>query len=99
MTLTAEQEAIARRTAELVLAMLPIGEPLPESVTPEGAMKMLACESESALYRELADLGVRAYRPGKHRRDDIVHAVALRSQRARQAAKRKPAARVEGVAA
>lgn len=89
MTLTAEQEAIAQRTAEIVVARMPVPEPLPESVTPEGAMKMLSCDSLSALYRELADLRVRPYRPGKYRRGDIVHAVALRSQAAKQALRRK----------
>lgn len=94
MDLTAEQEAIAQRTAALVAAKIGRYEPLPESVTPETAMKMLCCESLSALYRELSDLNVRPYRPGKYRRDDIVHAVALRSQSVKQAARRAEAGNV-----
>lgn len=77
--LPAEQEALAERIAQLVLAHMADPAPLPEAVTVEQAMKMLSCDTRSAFYRELEDLGVRAYRPGKYRRNDIINAVARRS--------------------
>ena len=89
---------IAQRIAQIVLARLPNVAAQSEAVTTEEAMRMLACRSASALYRELEDLGVRAYRPGKYRRNDIINAVARRSHRAQQAAKRN-ATRKQEVAA
>lgn len=86
--LTAEQEAIAERVAQIVIARMPEPPPLPESVTVEVAMKMLSCETRSAFYRELEDLGVRPYRPGKYRRNDIINAVARRSYAASKAAQK-----------
>lgn len=88
MSLPADQEALAQRIAAIVLARLPNAAPQAEAVTTEEAMVMLACRSTSALYRELEDLGVRAYRPGTYRRNDIINAVARRSHRAQQARKR-----------
>lgn len=89
--LTPDQEAIARRTAELVLSQLADREP-PESLTADMAMRLLSCDSHSALYRELEDLGVRPYRKGKFRRHDLINAVARRAHAVHQAHKRAQAA-------
>lgn len=86
--LTPDQEAMAQRVAQIVIATMPAPEPLPESVTVEAAMRMLSCETRSAFYRELEDLGVRPYRPGKYRRNDIINAVARRSYAAAKAAQK-----------
>lgn len=49
-------------------------------------MRILDCASYSALYRELAELGVKAYRPGKYRLKDVENALAKKSYEARKGA-------------
>ncbi len=80
-TLTPREEAIAQRTAELVLARLPAVQS--ETIGPEALQVMLDCDSVSATYRRAKALGIRAYLPGKYRRKDVENAIARKSYNAR----------------
>ncbi len=80
--LAPDLEAVAQRTAELVLARM--SAPVGETIGLDGLQTMLGCRSTSATYRAAAALNIRAYLPGKYRRKDVENAIARRSYAARK---------------
>lgn len=86
-TLSSEQSAFAREVADLVVSML-ICNPPPrrETYTLSDLRTVLACESDSAVYRSLKVLKIAAYSPGKYRRKDVENQIAKASFHARRAA-------------
>lgn len=80
-------EELAQRTAELVREELAHNPPPPrETYTLADLRVVLACESDSAVYRTLEKLRLRAYAPGKYRVREVNNAMAKASLRERMAA-------------
>lgn len=77
-TLTVEDiEAIASSLAEkLRVNFAAAPAPALEVVGTAEAMRLLGCTSTSALYRRLAQLGVRRVAQGSYRRADLINAIA-----------------------
>ncbi len=79
-------EMIAHRVARIVLDRLTyVPLPIKETFTVNDLRDVLACESDSAVYRTLERLRVCAYTPGKYRRRDVLEGIARASFSARQA--------------
>ncbi len=86
VTLTAEAiEAVAQRCVALLRTtpLAPVAQP-DVVMTPDEVQAFLKCKTPSALYRRLAQLGVKPYAQGKYRRADVINAVARAGYRAQQ---------------
>jgi hypothetical protein len=85
--LTPEQANFALKVADLVVAKLHLSPPpCYETYTLNDLRTVLACESDSAVYRTLERLRVKPYCPGKYSRRDVENAMAKRSHEARRSA-------------
>ena len=78
---SADLDAIAQRTAELLEARLraaPLvaSEPRPEVVHTPEAMRILGVSSPSAFSRRVTRLGIRRVALGTYRRADLITAIA-----------------------
>lgn len=90
LALTPREEALAQRTAAIVLANLrtaQIDSALTETIGPEELQRMLGCKSKSATYRAANRLRIHPYAPGKYRLKDVQNRIAQRSHAVNHAAK------------
>lgn len=80
------------RLARRFVDVLPAVERLPQiSCDIEGVMRLLACKSKSAAYRELEKLRVKPYAMGKYFVREITERVARLSYQAQPKPEKKPA--------